>query len=88
MENNLIENDSLKEYFPIDYEAQDLRNNPAYLKWKESMIDLKGTDVKFLKCKKDNIYFTCTKKQLKSIQYIKVLVQFVKKIFAIIVQYM
>ena len=65
MENTLIENNFLNEYFKIEYDSQSLNDNPSYLKWKESNIELKGKDVRFLKCKDDNIIFACTKKSLR-----------------------
>ena len=64
MENVLIEDSSLNEYFKIEYENQNLNDDISYLKWKNSMVNLKGNDTKFLKCKKDNIIFACTKKSL------------------------
>ena len=65
MENVLVENSSLNEYFKIEYNNQNLNDNPLYLKWKDSMIILKGNDAKFIKCEKDNIIFACTKKSFK-----------------------
>ena len=65
MENVLVENNSLNEYFEIEYETQNLDKNPSYLNWKESMLILKGRNTKFLKCEKDNIIFSCTKKSLR-----------------------
>ena len=64
MENELIENNSLNEYFKIEYEYQNLNDNPSYIKWKKLIITLKGKDTRFVKCKKDNIIFPCTKKSL------------------------
>ena len=68
MENVLIENSSLNKYFKIEYENQNLINNPLYLKWENSIINLKGNGIKLLKCKKDNIIFPCTKKSLEDYQ--------------------
>ena len=66
MENILIEGKkSLNKYFKLEYENQTLNDNTSYLKRKKSMIDLKGKDTKFLKCKKDNIVFAYTKKSLR-----------------------
>ena len=65
MENVLIGDSSLNEYFKIEFENQNLNDNPSYLMWKESMISLNGNDTKFVKCKYDNIIFSCTKKSLR-----------------------
>ena len=65
MENVLIEDSSLNEYFKPEHDTQNLENNPLFIKWKQSIIKSKGKDAKFLKCKYDNIIFACTKKSLK-----------------------
>ena len=65
MENSLIENSPLNAYFKINYNSPNLGNNPELIKWKQSIIALEGKDIKFLKCKDDNIIFYCTKKSLK-----------------------
>ena len=62
---NVFEENTLIEYFKIEYNNQNINDNPSYLKWKESNIELKGKDTRFLKCKDDNIIFACTKKSLR-----------------------
>ena len=64
MENEIIDN-SLNEYYNIDYGKQNLNINPKYLNWEESTIHKHGKNTKFIECKKDNIIFHCSSESLK-----------------------
>ena len=64
MENELIESE-LNEYYNLEYEKQNLNDNPNYKKWEESMIYKYGKGAKILYCKNDKIFFSCSGKSLK-----------------------
>ena len=60
---------NIKEYFIIEYDKQNLNKNPKYVKWKVSMKQKHGKNIKFLQCKKDNIIFACSNESLKEDLY-------------------
>ena len=59
--NIMDKNDSnLRNIFKLDYEGQTLKS-AEFIKWKQDMIKIYGTNFKLFKCKEENILFYVSK---------------------------